>query len=77
MIGPKHALALPPGQRGRRVRWRVGAFSVYFALQGAAMWAVHTWGWPEAVAIPVVAVPYWVVVTAIWSRFGPEVPGLS
>ena len=49
---------------------------VYIALEVAALLCAHRWGWPEAFVIPAVAVPYWWVATAVWSQWGPEVPGL-
>jgi hypothetical protein len=75
--GPRHALVYPAEQRGQRIRWRSATFALYFVLQGAALWIVHVWGWPEVIAIPVVSLPYWHVVTAVWSRYGPYMPGLD
>ena len=76
MKGPRHAAVLPPEERGRRIRWRVATLGFYLALQLAALWTAHLWGWPENIAVPVVALPYWAAVTAIWSRCGPDMPGL-
>jgi hypothetical protein len=50
---------------------------LYLALEGGALWIVHVWGWPEVIAVPVVAMPYWYAVTAVWSRYGPYMPGLG
>jgi hypothetical protein len=73
---PRHALVLPPEERGRRIRWRIAVIGLYAVLQGGALLGAERWGWPEALVIPVVAIPYWRVATAVWSQWGPEVPGL-
>ena len=75
--GPRHARVHPAGERGRRIRWRTASVSLYPALEGAALWTAHIWGWPEVIAIPVVAIPYWAAVTAVWSRYGPEMAGMG
>jgi hypothetical protein len=75
--GPRHAWVYPAEERGRRIRWRTSTITLYLALVGAALWVAHILGWSERVGIPVVGVPYWAVTTAIWSRHGPEMPGLD
>jgi hypothetical protein len=74
---PRHALVYPAEERGRRILWRVTTVGLYLTLEAAALWTAHIWGWPEVIAIPVVAVPYWAAVTAVWSGWGPDMPGLN
>jgi hypothetical protein len=73
---PRHALVLPPEERGRRARWRIATIGLFIALEAAARMFAHRWNWPEDLVIPAVAVPYWPVATAVWSQWGPELPGL-
>ncbi|MFC0032623.1 hypothetical protein ACFFMM_24180 [Micromonospora chaiyaphumensis] len=48
-----------------------------FALIGLGTWWLEArTGWDMEVALGVVAIPYWTVVTVIWRRHGPEMPGL-
>jgi hypothetical protein len=73
---PRHALVLPPEERGRRIRWRIAVMGVYAALQAVALQCAHQWNWPEGFTIPAVAIPYWYIATAVWSQWGPEMPGM-
>ena len=71
---PKHALVLPPEERGRRVRWRLATIGLYLLLQVGALLLAQRWDWYESLVIPAVAIPYWAVTRMIWSYWGPEMP---
>lgn len=73
--GPRHALVLPREERGRRILWRTVAIGLFAALEAGGILLAQHWNLPGGLAIPVVAVPYWAAATAIWSRWGPEMPG--
>ncbi|GID94722.1 hypothetical protein ACFQFC_13760 [Amorphoplanes digitatis] len=54
----------------------MATIGLFAALAAAGSWASDAWGWPDGLVIPAIAVPYWAAVTAVWSRWGPEMPGL-
>jgi hypothetical protein len=72
---PRHS-AYTPEERGRRVVWRAVTVTIYLVLCAGALWFANVEGWPFRLVLGPVAVPYWLGVTAIWSRHGPDMPGL-
>ncbi|MFI7598979.1 hypothetical protein [Actinoplanes sp. NPDC049681] len=77
MTGPKHAAVYPPGERGRRILWRTVTMGLFFALEVGGFWVAHVLGWADGLVGALIAVPYWTAVTSVWSRYGPEMPGLG
>ena len=76
MSSPRHALVLPPEERGRRIRWRIAVIGIYIVVEALALLCAHRWNWPEGFVIAAVSIPYWWITTVVWSQWGPELPGL-
>lgn len=68
---------LPPGQRGRRIRWTTAAFTGFALAALASYWISARTGWSNELVLPALALPYWAVVLSIWARYGPRVNGLT
>lgn len=77
--GPRHADdSYPRAERGRRIRWRLVAIGGYAVVTALAWWLARVLGWEfDRLSLGLLAVPYWLVVTLVWRRFGPAMPGLN
>jgi hypothetical protein len=69
-------LAYPAEERGRRILWRTVTIGIYGGLVALSFWVAQRLHWPGQLMLPAVALPYWAVVTWIWSRSGPYMPRL-
>ncbi|MFC7760104.1 hypothetical protein ACFQY4_20355 [Catellatospora bangladeshensis] len=56
--------------------WRTVSIGLFVLLALGTFWLEQRMGWPKEITTPLVAVPYWAVVTAVWRHYGPEMPGL-
>ena len=63
-------------ERSRRILWRTVSFCIFAVLGGFAFWLSARLGWPFYIVLLVIGLPYWAVVTAVWRRKGPYMPGL-
>jgi hypothetical protein len=50
------------------------SIGIFAALVVAALWVAHREGWSTPL-VPLVALPYWTLVTAVWRHRGPYLPG--
>jgi hypothetical protein len=66
----------PRAERGRRVLWRTVSIGIYVAIGVFSFWLAERQGWNLSFVLAATAVPYWLVVTAIWRRRGPYMPRL-
>jgi hypothetical protein len=66
----------PRAERGRRVLWRTVSIGIYLAIAAFSFWLARRQGWQFKLVLAVPAVPYWLVVAAIWRRRGPYMPRL-
>lgn len=74
--GADRVTEYPPEERGRRVLWRTVTIGLFLALGVVAYWLADRNGWSERLTLAAVAIPYWVIVTVVWSKSGPYMPRL-
>ncbi|WP_186316163.1 hypothetical protein [Catellatospora sichuanensis] len=49
---------------------------MFVALAGGCWWLAEQMDWNVKAVTAAVAIPYWLVVTVVWRRYGPAMPGL-